>query len=146
MTTSWSACFQALVRTRVTRSCKSVESLLFLWEPVTNIFTIVHSTIICSSTAISKALKSPEALLVGGTLLFSRLLLYVTWDQLSLVSLKESVQVNWGIHLSLLILTLSRTGCLSFGTIHPGCFFFHFASGRIFSFIFSAHQRLIKGL
>lgn len=35
-----------------------------------------------------------EALLVGGTLLFSRLLLYVTWDQLSLVSLKESVQ-NW---------------------------------------------------
>ena len=108
-----------------------------------NIFTIVHSTIICSSTAISKALKSPEALLVGGTLLFSRLLLYVTWDQLSLVSLKESVQVNFGIQLSLLVLTLSRTGCLSFGTVHPGCFFFRYASGRIFSFIFSAHQRLI---
>ena len=31
---------------------------------------------------------------MAGTLLFSRLLLYITWDQLSLVSAKESVQVN----------------------------------------------------
>lgn len=35
-----------------------------------------------------------EAVLVAGTLLFSRLLLYITWDQLSLVSAKESAQ-NW---------------------------------------------------
>ena len=31
---------------------------------------------------------------MAGTLLFSRLLLYITWDQLYLVVIKESVQVN----------------------------------------------------
>ena len=31
---------------------------------------------------------------MAGTLLFSRLLLYITWDKLYLVVIKESVQVN----------------------------------------------------